>query len=95
MTDSLEERFPAVYTPEGLEMMKTNNPLRNSDGTPANELSATYIEWMRAKHLHVANWSALNDFEDEEETTGMSTAENHIQPVNPTIDDISEILKEL
>jgi len=83
-----------MYTPEGLEMMKTNCPLRNSDGNPVNTLSATYIEWMKAKHLQVADWSALKDPEDNEDV-GTSVVVDSSQTINPTLDDISEILKEL
>jgi hypothetical protein len=83
-----------MYTPEGLEMMKTNSPLRNSEGNPVNTLSATYIEWMKAKHLQVADWSALEDFEDNEDVR-TSVEGDPSQVINPSLDDISEILKEL
>jgi hypothetical protein len=94
MTLTLQERFPEMYTPEGLEMMKSKAPLRNPDGTPANELAAICIQWMKAKQLQVADWCILEDLQ-EDPVESDDSFDGDPSSVNPTIDDISEILREL
>jgi hypothetical protein len=101
MAKTLQERFPLMYTPEGLAMMKSKAPLRNPDGTPVNELAAIYIEWMKAKQIQIADWGILNELkkvpaktEDSIDPIG-SIDEESPTSIDPTIDDISEILREL
>lgn len=87
-----------MYTPEGLELMKSTAPLRNPDGSPVSELAATCIEWMKAKQVQVADWSLLEELnEDPPESDDFSDGdvEYGSESVNPTLDDISDILKDL
>jgi hypothetical protein len=76
-------------------MMKSKSLLRNPDGTPVNELAATYIEWMKAKQLQVADWCILEDLQEDPAEPDDTVEDDPSSAMNPTLDDISQILKEL